>query len=366
MSEGSAAEAVHVVMPGDVDRLSVASGGNVYDRRVCEGLARTRPVHELPVSGSWPRPDGTARGDLAAALAGVPDGATVLMDGLVACGVPEVVVPEAGRLRLVILVHLPLADETQPPGAPPPDDLDVRERETLRASHAVVTTGRRTAGRLIEHHGLDAARVHVAPPGTDPAPLAPGTEDGTRLLCVASLTPRKGHDLLVEALARVGGHGWELTCVGPLRRDLDQVARLRALIERHGLDDRIHLAGPRTGERLDAAYAAADLLVLASRAETYGMVVTEALARGLPVLATEVGGVPEALGRTAGGEPPGLLVPPEDPDALAGALRRWLGEPDLRRRLRKLAAERRDTLPSWDDTTRALTGVLNGLDRVAP
>jgi glycosyltransferase involved in cell wall biosynthesis len=354
---------VYVVMPGDVDRVSVASGGNVYDRRVCEGLARTRPVHELPVAGSWPRPGGTARADLSAALAGVPDGAAVLMDGLVACGVPEVVVPEADRLRLATLVHLPLADETQEPGAAPPDDLDVRERETLRASHAVVTTGRRTARRLAEHHGLDAGRVHVAPPGTDPAPLAPGTEEGTRLLCVASVTPRKGHDLLVQALAEVADRRWDCTCVGPLRRDLDQVARVRALIERHGVDDRIWLAGPRTGGRLDTAYAGADLLVLPSRAETYGMVVTEALARGLPVLATEVGGVPEALGRAHGGEPPGLLVPPEDPAALAAALRRWLDDPDLRRRLRKSATERRTTLQTWDDTTHILTRVLDGLHK---
>ena len=104
----------------------------------------------------------------------------------------------------------------------------------------------------------------------------------------------------------------------------------------------MRFTGPRTGADLAAAYAAADVLVLASRGETYGMVVTEALARGLPVIATAVGGLPEALGRGPGGDLPGLLVPPDDPAALAAALRRWLGEPDLRQRLRQSAAERRD------------------------
>jgi glycosyltransferase involved in cell wall biosynthesis len=357
------AAAVYVVMPADVDRVSVASGGNVYDRRACEGLARSRSVFEIPVAGAWPRPDRTARTRLAAALAALPDGAVVLMDGLVACGVPGVVVPEAERLRLAVLVHLPLADETERPGAPRPGDLDTLERETLRAARAVITTGRRAASRLADHHGLDPRRVHVAAPGTDPAPLATGTEDGTRLLCVASVTPRKGHDLLVRALAEIADRPWTCECVGPLRRDLDQVARVRAIIGEYGPDlaERIRFAGPRTGDRLAAAYAASDLLVLPSRAETYGMVVTEALARGLPVVATEVGGVPEALGRAPGGDLPGILVPPEDPSALAAALERWLTDPDLRRNLRQAAADRRTTLPTWDDTARSLTTVLDRL-----
>ena len=119
--------------------------------------------------------------------------------------------------------------------------------------------------------------------------------------------------------------------------------------------------GPRVGRRLDRAYAAADLLVLPSRAETYGMVVTEALARGLPVVATDVGGVPEALGHGAEGTRPGLLVPPGDPAALGAALRSWLEDTDLRGRLRRAAWERRATLRGWDATTSVITDVLDGL-----
>ena len=116
--------------------------------------------------------------------------------------------------------------------------------------------------------------------------------------------------------------------------------------------------GPRTGPELDRAYAAADLLVLASHAETYGMVVTEALARGLPVLAAEVGGVTEALGHGEDGTRPGLLVPPGDPAALGAALRAWLGDAELRGRLRRAARERRASLRPWAATTSDVAGVL--------
>jgi glycosyltransferase involved in cell wall biosynthesis len=126
----------------------------------------------------------------------------------------------------------------------------------------------------------------------------------------------------------------------------------------NGLGDRVRFAGPRTGPELDRAYATADLLVLASHAETYGMVVTEALARGLPVLAADVGGVAEALGRAGDGSRPGLLVAPGDPAALGAALRRWLGDADLRRRLRRAARERRASLRRWAATTSVVAGVL--------
>ncbi|WUI02144.1 glycosyltransferase family 4 protein [Spirillospora sp. NBC_00431] len=349
---------IAVVVPGDIDDADAPSGGNHYDRMLCAELAASgRPVRELALPGTWPRPDAAARAGLARALAGLPDGSVVLLDGLVACGVPEIVVPEAGRLRLAVLVHLPLADE------PGQADLNAAERETLEAAGAVVATSPWAREHLIAHHGLEASRVHAVPPGTEAAPLASGTDGATRLLCVASVTPRKGHDTLVEALATVAHLPWRCECVGPLRRDPEHVTRLRRLIGRHGLDDRVQLEGPLTGKRLDDAYASADLLVLASRAETYGMVVTEALARGVPVVATSVDGVPATLGWDPSGAVPGLLVPPDDPGALAAALRRWLVEPDLRGRLRAAARLRRDTLPGWDDTARRMATVLSRLRR---
>ncbi|WP_240980632.1 MULTISPECIES: glycosyltransferase family 4 protein [Streptomyces] len=352
---------VHFVMPGGVDDPATPSGGNAYDRRVCLDLPGFGwRVHKQLVDGSWPRPGAAARTELARTLRDLPDGAVVLLDGLVACGVPEIVVPEAERLRLAVLVHLPLGDET---GLDPAvaADLDARERTVLRAVGAVIATSDWAVRRLVSHHGLDPDRVHVAAPGADIAPLASGTDGVSRLLCVAAVTPRKGQHRLVEALAGVTDLPWNCLCVGGLGQDPEYVAHLRDRITKYGLQNRIHLAGPQSGAELDASYAAADLMVLASYAETYGMAVTEALARGIPVLATDVGGVPEAVGRAPDGGVPGILVPPEDPAALAAELRHWFGEADVRRRLKSAARSRRAALGGWATTAKHLAGVLSRL-----
>ncbi|MER5686967.1 glycosyltransferase family 4 protein [Streptomyces sp. NPDC002205] len=356
---------VIVVMPGGVDDPSAPSGGNTYDRRVCRDLPRIGwQVHEYAVAGTWPQPRAFARAELTRILGESADGAVVLLDGLVACAVPEIIVPEAARLRLVVLVHLPLGDETGlAPGVAAA--LNAGERRTLQAAAAVVATSDWAAVRLVTHHGLDPGRVHVAAPGADTEPLATGTTTGTdrapSLLCVASVTPRKGQLQLVESLAAVADLPWNCVCVGGLGQDPGYVTRIRELIGRYSLGDRVHLVGPRTGAELNASYAAADLLVLASHAETYGMVATEALARGVPVLATAVGGLPEAVGHAPDGGVPGLLVPPQDPAAFASALRLWLGEPVERRRSMEAAMARRTALAGWDTTSRSLAAVLEQL-----
>ncbi|MFI9645326.1 glycosyltransferase family 4 protein [Streptomyces sp. NPDC052040] len=352
---------VHFVMPGGVDDPATPSGGNAYDRRICLDLPGFGwQVRQHTVDGSWPRPGAAARAELARTLREMPDGTTVLLDGLVACGVPEIITPEADRLGLAVLVHLPLGDET---GLDPATAaaLDAKERATLRAVPAVVATSDWAVRRLVSHHGLAPERVHAAAPGADIAPLAPGTDGVSRLLCVAAVTPRKGQHRLIEALAAVKDLPWSCHCVGGLGQDPEYVDRLRALIDTHGLGDRLHLVGPRSGAALDASYAAADLMVLTSYAETYGMAVTEALARGIPVLATDVGGLPEAVGRAPDGGVPGILVPPEDPAALAAELRGWFGEADVRRRLKAAARGRRAALDGWATTARSLAGVLAGL-----
>ncbi|MGW0911236.1 glycosyltransferase family 4 protein [Streptomyces sp. NPDC002784] len=352
---------VHFVLPGGVDDPAAPSGGNAYDRRVSLDLPGFGwQVHQHAVPGEWPRPGAAARAELARTLRELPDGTVVLLDGLVACGVPEVVVPEAERLRIAVLVHLPLGDETGLP-AEVAAGLDARERTVLRAVPAVIATSDWAVRRLVSHHGLAPDRVHVATPGADIAPLASGTDGVSRLLCVAAVTPRKGQHRLVEALAAVTDLPWSCVCVGGLGQAPEYVAGLRALIRKHGLQDRLVLAGPQAGAELDASYAAADLMVLTSYAETYGMAVTEALARGIPVLATDVGGLPEAVGRAPDGGVPGILVPPEDPAALAAELRGWFGEADVRRRLKAAARGRRAALDGWATTARSLAAVLGRL-----
>ena len=353
--------AVHVVVPDGIDDPARPSGGNTYDRHVCRGLGSLGwSVHEHAVPGSWPRPHAPSFAALASALDRIPDDAVVLLDGLVASTAPEVLVSQSRRVRLVVLMHMPLGHR---PTDDAVDQTRAREHAVLSAAAAVVTTSMWTRRRLMELYSLPADRLHVAQPGVDPADLAPGTAAGGALLCVAAVTFDKGHDVLLDALETVSDLSWHCVCVGRLDREPAFVAGLRRRLMDSGLGDRVCFAGPRTEADLDSSYAAADLLVLASRAETYGMVVTEALARGLPVVAADVGGLTEALGYGAGGIRPGLLVSPEDPAALGAALRAWLDDAELRGRLRRAAIERRDSLTGWSTTASVIAAALAGAAR---
>jgi glycosyltransferase involved in cell wall biosynthesis len=347
-----AANAVHVVVPDGIDDPARVSGGNRYDRRICDSLRDAGwAVEEKAAPGSWPRPDRSALAALARSLDVLPDGALVLVDGLIASASAEVLVPRSIRLRLVVLVHMPFGGDLVPAE---------EERAVLAAAPAVVTTSDWTRRHLLARHSLPPARVHVARPGTDPAAAAPGTATGGRLLCVAALAPHKGQDLLLEALAETARLPWECALVGPLDRDPEFVARLQRRAVAAGIADRVRFTGVLTGRALQREYRDADVLVLPSRAETYGMVVTEALAAGLPVIAAAVGGVSEAMGRTESGLP-GLVTPQEDPTALARALRLWLTDPRLRHRLRGAARRRRETLPGWCETGGRIAAVLTAV-----
>jgi glycosyltransferase involved in cell wall biosynthesis len=346
---------VHVVVPDAFDDPLRPSGGNVYDRRLCEELARLGwSVRVWPVPGPWPDAGDRARRALAGVLAAVPDGDPVVIDGLVGSGLPDAVLPHVDRLRVVVLVHMPL-------GAVASVDEAVRTRERAVLERcAVVVTSRWAQRWLHDHYELPMDAVTVAEPGADAAAPAARSPSGRRLLCVGAVTPVKGHDVLVEALAALRDLDWACTWVGSTAIDPVFADRVVEAARSHGIGSRVDVAGPLAGARLAAAYADADLLVLPSRFETYGMVVTEALARGVPVVASDVGGVTEALG-SAGGVEPGVLVPPEDPAALAEALRRWLSDARWREELRRGARVRRDGLTPWSTTAQRVARVLTGV-----
>lgn len=340
----SAGEVVHLLVPEGIHDPLRPSGGNTYDRRLRDELEATGwSVHLVELAGCWPH-DGAAESEaLDRALGGLPDGSLTLVDGLVASALGTVVVPACRRLRVVVLMHMPL-------GLDVAGGLHPSECALLRAAAAVVTPSAWARSWLLATYGLDPDLVHVARPGVDPAPRVDGTPDGGALLCVGAVTPGKGQDVLVAALSRVADLPWRCACVGSLTVSPEYAERVQRDARHHRLDDRIVLTGALVGDDLASRYAAADVLVLPSRAETYGMVVTEALARGLPVIASDVGGVPEALGAAPSGARPGLLVPPGDVLPLAEALRLWLCDADRRAALREAALERRTALASWAAT----------------
>jgi glycosyltransferase involved in cell wall biosynthesis len=335
----SAPGTLYVVVPAGIDDPARPSGGNRYDHQLCTGLARAGwQVREVHVDGSWPRPGAAAVQELAKQVGTVPDDGLLLVDGLVACGAAAQLAEQSTRVRLVVLVHMPLGGIDVPA-----DD----ERTVLASARAVIATSDWTRSRLLEQYGVDAERIGVARPGAERRELTKATPAGDRLLCIGAVAPHKGQDLLVDALAELRELPWRCTIVGPLDRDPDFVDRLREQIAHAGLGERVILTGPGNAT---ARYADADLLVLPSRLEAYGMVVTEALAAGIPVVASDVGGVAEALGATPLGAP-GLLVPAGDPEALRAALGGWLTDGDLRQELRRAAAERRRGLADWAATT---------------
>lgn len=346
----------HVVAPDALDDPTRPSGGNTYDRRICTGLSElgwSVRLHTVP--GPRPGLEAEAPAALAESLDGVPDGSIVVLDGLVASWAPEVVVRAASRLRVTVLVHTPLAALMDEGAA---EDAHRSELAVLSTAAAVLTTSAWTRRWLLDRYELDAGRVHTARAGTDTADLASGTTTGGQLLCVAAIVPGKGHDQLVQALAQLTDLPWRCTFVGALHLDRPFVRRVMREAQEAGIADRLRLTGPLREDDLDALYAAADAVLLASRFETYGLVVTEALARGLPVVAARVGGVAEALGRAPDGTSPGLLVPADDPEAFAGALRSWLCDAELRAGLRRSAHGRRLLLAPWSVTARRVADVL--------
>jgi len=342
---------VHVIVPEGFDNPGQPTGGNIYDRRVCAGLAEAGwEVLVATVAAAWPVRGSGARADLARVVSAIPDGATVLIDGLIASSAATQLLPHTGRIRMTVLLHMPLAtaiDTHHDAGA------ERSERSVLRAAAGVVVTSEWTRRQVLTRYAIPARRVHVARPGADRV-AAPARPVRGHLICVGVLSRHKGQDLLVEALADLADRDWHCVLAGSLDRDPDFVEHLQTRITRLGYDHRVRLSGVLTGAALSHAYTTADLLVAPSRLET----VTEALAHGLPVIATAVGGLPEAFGSTADGTGPGQLIPPGDPAALAAALGDWLGDEGHRHRLRAAVRQRQPTLRGWEQTTREIADAL--------
>jgi hypothetical protein len=312
------------VVPEGIDDPARVSGGNVYDRHVRDGLAGLGwHVRMSPVT------DATG---VASALAGRPRGDLVLVDGLVAAWSPEAL--EASPATVVVLAHMVAAAF---PGA-----TAGGERRALAAASRVIATSEWTAGELVRLGFTGPDRISVAVPGAREAGASTPVMDG-ELLCVGVVARHKGQDILLEALAGLDDQRWACTIAGSASTEPAFASEITRAAERFG--GRVRMPGVLDSDALDAAYARAAVLVAPSRVETFGMSIADARSRGLPVIASRVGGIPEAV---AGGG--ALLVRDGDADALASALRRWMTEPALRERLRREAARARASAPRWTDT----------------
>jgi glycosyltransferase involved in cell wall biosynthesis len=334
---------IYFAYPGD---LETPTGGYHYDRRLIAELRRagvTVGTLALPHCSLRSVMPGQAAGEsVRQTLAALPDQAIVVIDGLALGVLDELVQAEARRLRLVALCHHPLAlesglDEAQRQA------LLQSERRALHCARATLVTSEHTRQILIDQYAVPAASIAVALPGTDRVPFARCDGDPIRLLTLASVTRRKAHDVLINALAPLENLPWQARFVGGCHFDPAWAKSLQQRVVELELSHRIEFAGTVEDARVE--YQQADVFVLPSRFEGYGMVFAEALAAGLPVLAARAGAVPQVVPETAG-----LLVAPDDPQALTDALRQILTDESLRRRLQAGARQAAVTLPSWADT----------------
>ncbi|MDQ0680074.1 glycosyltransferase involved in cell wall biosynthesis [Arthrobacter pascens] len=338
------------------------SGGNVYNARLAQGLrALGVEVEVIAADGSWPEATAKERRRLGGLLgawgpqAEITAGTVTLVDGLIACGAPdELEYAAAARRQTWVLLHMPSASH---PG---------NEARSLSAATGVICTSTSAAAGITSLHGLTDS--HVALPGTDPAPVAEGS-DPPHIIAVAALLPNKDQLLTVEALARLQDHAWTASLVGSDHADPEYAELVRAAVAGHGLEDRIRLMGQLTGAPLDAEWNRADLSLLVSKAEAFGLVVTESLARGIPVIIRDGTGAVEALafGSLAAGETdvrdgmlPGAAVDlsSNPAEGLAGAIRQWLEEAGLHTGWRAAALAARENLPGWETTARTVMDIV--------
>lgn len=349
---------LRLVLPGNVRHNS---GGNAYNAALLRAVAALGvPAEACEVDGDWPVGSPADRRRFGRQLTDPDGGRVTLVDGLVACGAPEELEAAADAGAPVwILLHMPLGTHPE------------LERRALQAAAGVICTSGTAAADLRGRHGIHG--ITVALPGTAPARPAAGSEP-PHLLAVAALLPNKDQLLLLRALAGLTDLAWTASCAGSDTADPAYAALLRRQAVALGLAGRVRFPGELRGAALDAEWAAADLSLLISRAETYGLVVTESLARAIPVIVRQGTGAVEALAAgtpaAAAGSPgtgnaagssalPGTAVAlAEDPAPLAALLRRWLTEPALRAQWRDAALAAREHLPGWDATALAVLAVL--------
>ena len=336
-------------VPGDI---TLPTGGYAYARRLLALLpAHGVDVEHVPLPDGFPDPSACELRKAERAL-GAIGRKVALIDGLAYGALPAPLL-SALQAPIVALVHHPLCLEAGLSAARQAA-LHARERTALARTRHVLVTSETTARTLAQQFAVPAARITVAEPGTDPAPRAHGSGgDALQLLAVGAIVPRKAHAILVRALAPLARHRWQLTIAGPTDRSREALHALQQAIDAAGLRPRIRLVGPVSPGRLAQFYATADAFIMPSLYEGYGMVLGEAMARGLAIVCTTGGAAAATVPDGAA-----LKVPPGEVPALTAALERVLTEPALRAALADAAWDAGQRLPRWEHTAGRVAAVI--------
>ena len=346
------ARSLSFAVPGDID---LPTGGYAYDRRVVSLLPDygVQPTL-IGLPGTFPAPSPQDLEETRRLLAAAPASAPLLVDGLALGAMPRELIASLPH-RILALVHHPLCLEA---GLTPQRAAELKATETaaLALVRHVIVTSFSTKRTLIADFGVPITKITVAEPGTDPAVRASGTGTPLQLLAVGAVSPRKGYEILIEALKPLTGLDWRLTIAGATDRSPATVASIEAAISAARLQDRVRLSGTVVPATLSKFYDTADLLVMPSLFEGYGMVLAEAMARGLPIICTTGGAASETVPDTAA-----IKVAPGSPIALTAAIEKALNDRKLRARMADASWEMGRTLPPWTETTRRIAAVIMGL-----
>lgn len=344
------------VIPGD---LATVSGGYAYDRAVlAQAPAVGLDLAHLALPGCWPHPTADDLDEARRRLGATPPDATLLIDGLALGAMPPDFVAALNR-RIVAMVHHPLGLEA---GLSPARAAALIENERGVLAHAarVVVTSRHTGSLLAVDFDVPMQRIVVAEPGTAPAARATGSGATLAMIAVGTVLPRKGYLHLAEALGGLRDLDWRLDIVGGFAAAPDETAALRETLDRRRLTERVTLRGAVTGEALDGLLASADLFVMPSLYEGYGMALAEAMARGLPIVATRAGAAADTVPDEAA-----LKVDPGDAPALAGALRKAIMDAPLRARLAEASWRAGQALPRWRDAAMRVADAIRAAEGAA-
>lgn len=345
------AQRIVFAFPGELD---TPTGGYIYDRRIIEGLrGRGWQVDLLSLGAGFPFPSHETVSQANELLKAIPIDTLVVMDGLALGVLPEAVATLAHDHTVVALIHHPLAFESGL-SAGQAEAFRLSESRALTHASHVIVTGPSTAKDLVRSFGVPAESIDVVCPGTARASLSQGSGSETlHLLSVGSVIPRKGFDVLLAALQPLAELPWTLTIAGDLTRDERSGAQLKQDIVRFGFQKRVYALGVVDEDQLDRLYQSADVFVLASLFEGYGMAYAEALARGLPVIGTTGGAIPDTVPEGAG-----LLVPPGDVGSLTTALRKVMQDGDCRMRLSQGARVAAEQQPTWEQSVERFQAIL--------
>ncbi|MEL7014202.1 MAG: glycosyltransferase family 4 protein, partial [Pseudomonadota bacterium] len=338
-------------LPGDIETLT---GGYIYDRHLVDGLrGRGWDVEVLSFGTSFPNPTAEDQADASAQLARLPGDCPVIIDGL-AFGAMDPNDVSAVKAPIIAMVHHPLAFEN---GISEDDSalLFESERANLGQAAHVIVPSPHTSQMLQQRYDVSAAQITVARPGTIRPTSFPAPQDPPLLLSVGIQVPRKGHDVLLRALAHILDLPWTAAIVGGVH-DTAHGAHLAELLIELGLPARVEMPGRVPHEALSRYYAQASVFALATRYEGYGIVFDEATVHGLPIVSCRVGAVPGTVAPDAG-----LLVPPDDPVSFADALRRVLVDSALRQGMAAAASNAAHGLSTWQRTAEIVEQVLAGM-----